>query len=53
MTADYQRLHALISRYAPQGKEHLSILSSEWGYSLTWVSQEQQAASFVRLFLST
>lgn len=49
--SDYQRLRALITRYAPKGKEHMPIISSEWGYSLTWVSQEQQAAYFVRLFL--
>lgn len=50
-TADYQRLRALITRYAPGGKENMPILSSEWGYSLTWVSREQQAAYFVRLYL--
>ena len=49
-TFDYQRLRTLITRYAPGGKENMPVISSEWGYSLTWVSQEQQAAYFVRLF---
>ncbi len=50
-TADYQRLRTLIVRYAPKGKANLPIISSEWGYSLKKVSQKQQAAYFVRLFL--
>lgn len=49
--SDYLRLRTLIANYAPKGKENMPIISSEWGYSLTWVSQEQQAAYFVRLFL--
>lgn len=49
--SDYHRLRTLIARYAPKGKENMPIISSEWGYSLTWVSPEQQAAYFVRLFL--
>ena len=48
---DFQRLRTLIASYAPKGKANMPIISSEWGYSLTWVSQEQQAAYFVRLFL--
>jgi hypothetical protein len=48
---DFQRLRSLIARYVPQGKANTPIISSEWGYSLTWVSREQQAAYFVRLFL--
>ena len=50
-SADYRRLRALIAKYAPGGKENMPAISSEWGYSLTWVSQEQQAAYFVRLYL--
>lgn len=49
--SDYHRLRTLIARYATKGKENMPIISSEWGYSLTWVTQEQQAAYFVRLFL--
>ncbi len=49
--ADFQRLHDLIAHYAPKGRANMPIISSEWGYSLTWVSQEQQAAYFVRLYL--
>ncbi len=50
-TSDYQRLRALLARYAPAGKTHLPILCSEWGYSLTWVSAQQQAAYLARLTL--
>jgi hypothetical protein len=50
-TADYQRLRALLARYTPKGKTGPPILNTEWGYSLTWASREQQAAYFVRLTL--
>lgn len=50
VTADYQRLRSLLARWSPQHKD-LPLISSEWGYSLTWVSPEQQAAYFVRLSL--
>ena len=49
--SDYQRLRALLARYAPPAKASLPILCSEWGYSLTWVTAEQQAAYFARLYL--
>ncbi len=49
--SDYQRLRTLIARYAAGQKVNLPIISSEWGYSLTWVSQVQQAEYFVRLFI--
>ncbi len=48
---DYQRMRSLMARYAPPGKANLPIISSEWGYSLTWVSEQQQAQYFARLFL--
>ena len=50
-TDDYRRLRTLIARSAPRGKVDLPIINTEWGYSLTWVSREQQAAYFVRLAL--
>jgi polysaccharide biosynthesis protein PslG len=54
-TADYQKLRALIVRYAPPAKkDSLPILSGEWGYS-TWkrgVSLETQAAFAARQQLS-
>ncbi len=50
VSADYQRLRALLARWSPAHK-HIPLISSEWGYSLTWVSQEQQAAYFVRIYL--
>ena len=49
--SDYQRLRALLARYKPVGKANLPILCSEWGYSLTWVSAQQQAAYLARLSL--
>ncbi len=49
--SDYQRLRTLIAQYAAGQKVNLPIISSEWGYSLTWVSQLQQAEYFVRLFI--
>jgi hypothetical protein len=49
--ADYEKLRALIARYAPAAKRnHLPILSGEWGYS-TWkrgVTLETQAAFAAR-----
>ena len=33
--ADYQKLRALIARYAPKGKS-IPIISGEWGYSSAW-----------------
>lgn len=48
---DYQRLRSLLARYSPVGKTSPAILCSEWGYSLTWVSAQQQAAYLARLSL--
>jgi len=53
--ADYQKLRALIARYAPAGKT-IPVLSGEWGYSnLNWdksrLSNEQQARYLVRELL--
>ena len=49
--ADYQKLRALIARYAPTTKQgRIPILSGEWGYS-TWkrgVTLETQAAFAAR-----
>ncbi|MGH2497145.1 MAG: cellulase family glycosylhydrolase [Ktedonobacteraceae bacterium] len=50
-TPDYQRLRTLLTRYAPPEKTNLPIICSEWGYSLTWVSEQQQAEYFARLYL--
>ncbi len=51
VTRDYQRLRALIARYAPKGKENMPILSGEWGYSVTWIPKEQQGQYLARQFL--
>lgn len=50
-TSDYLRLRTLISRYAPPEKATMPVICSEWGYSLTWVSEQQQAQYFARLYL--
>ena len=49
--SSYARLRSLIARYAPQGKR-IPIVSGEWGYSTTNVSELQQAQYLVRMFLS-
>jgi len=49
--SDYLRLRTLITQYAPPHKAHLPIICSEWGYSTTWVSEQEQAEYFVRLYL--
>lgn len=38
---EYQRLRALIDRYAPKGKQ-VPILSGEWGYSAAWKNYDEQ-----------
>lgn len=50
VAADYRRLRLVIARYAP-GRATFPLVSTEWGYSLTWISRRQQAAYFVRLAL--
>ena len=50
-TSDYLRLRTLLTQYAPPEKADLPIICSEWGYSLTWVSEQQQAQYFARLYL--
>lgn len=50
-TADYQHLRSLIARYAPKDKKKLPIVNSEWGYSTTWISSDQQATYLARLSL--
>jgi hypothetical protein len=48
--ADYEKLRALIDRYAPAEKKNLPIVSGEWGYAShdKGVSLETQAAYIVR-----
>lgn len=48
---DYQRLRLSIARFTPEGRAVLPIVNTEWGYSLSWVSRQQQAAYVVRLAL--
>ena len=51
VSENYRRLRALLARYLPSNKHSLPLISSEWGYSLTWVSLEQQTAYYARLTL--
>lgn len=48
---DFQRLHTLLARYASRNKANMPLLCSEWGYSGTWVTRDQQAAYLTRLSL--
>ncbi len=49
---DYQRLRQLVTRYAPNERNYIPIISSEWGYPITdAVSEDFQAALLVRQFL--
>ena len=50
--ADYRKLRAMITRYAPRGKK-IPIISSEWGYSSRWVKSNDaiQARYMAREFL--
>ena len=51
--SDYQRLRALIARYASPGKNSIPIVSSEWGYPIIEkLPQTYQAAFFVREYLT-
>ncbi len=49
-TPDYKKLREMISKYAPDGKKNMPILSGEWGYSTFahGVSLEEQGAYIVR-----
>jgi hypothetical protein len=51
---DYQKLKALIARYAPAQKKNMPVISSEWGYSSSTkgVSLDKQAAFSVRMQLA-
>jgi len=50
---EYQKLRALIDRYAPAGK-HIPIISGEWGYSAAWknFTEEKQGIMFSRELLT-
>lgn len=50
---EYQRLRALIDRYAPKEK-HVPILSGEWGYSAVWKNfdEDRQGRYLPRQFLT-
>jgi polysaccharide biosynthesis protein PslG len=49
-TPDYKKLREMITKYAPDGKKNMPILSGEWGYSThtRGVSLEEQGAYIVR-----
>ena len=48
---DYPAVRRLIEQYAPKGKS-IPLVSSEWGYSTTDVSEEMQAQYLARQWLS-
>ena len=47
----YTEVKGLIKKYAPSNKPDIPIICSEWGYSTTNVSAEQQANYAVRSYL--
>jgi aryl-phospho-beta-D-glucosidase BglC (GH1 family) len=51
---DYNNLHTLIEKYAPDGKKQMPVISSEWGYSTSTkgVTLDVQAAYIVRMQLA-
>jgi hypothetical protein len=48
---EYERLRAMIDKYAPNGKK-IPIISGEWGYTTTDISPELDGKFLPRLFLS-
>jgi hypothetical protein len=51
---DYKKIRELITRYTPEGKPGIPIISGEWGYSSSakGIAVETQAAYIVRMQLS-
>ena len=51
---DYEKVNELIKLYTPPGKNHIPIISSEWGYASATkgIPQETQAAYIVRMQLA-
>jgi len=47
----YQNLRAYIEAFTPKGQKALPVLSTEWGFTLTQISAEEQAAFLLRTFL--
>jgi hypothetical protein len=48
---DYAAIRAYIAKNTPPGRKILPIINSEWGYSLSEVTPEQQAAYVIRSFV--
>ena len=51
VAGEYERLRALVARYAPKGKRNIPILSGEWGYTVTEMPPEKQGQYLLRQFL--
>jgi len=49
--ADFPAVRSLIQRYAPEGKP-VPLISSEWGYTASDVTEEQQGQCLAREWLS-
>lgn len=52
IVADNQNARVFVDQNAPRREKPLALINSEWGYSLTMVSPEQQAAYVMRTYLS-
>jgi polysaccharide biosynthesis protein PslG len=52
VVTEYRNLSALIARFLTNGREHMPIVSGEWGYPVTKAtSKEQQGQYLARQFL--
>lgn len=49
--SSYDRLHQFIKNFGPKGRPTPPIVSTEWGFTLTDMSEEEQAAFLLRSFL--
>ena len=49
---DNKNARAFIDHHAPRREKPLALINTEWGYTLTMLSPEQQAAYVMRTYLS-
>ncbi len=47
----YDRFHAFVRHFAPQGSKKWPVMATEWGFTLTDTSEEEQAAFLLRSYL--
>ncbi|MFA6279339.1 MAG: cellulase family glycosylhydrolase [Bdellovibrionales bacterium] len=47
----YDRFYAFVRHFAPKGSKKWPVMATEWGFTLTDTSEEEQAAFLLRSFL--